>query len=191
MVSVKRDWIPFSRLPFTTPFSSKYPHGLRLCENVCNCLRKHRNGCILQETFDLPAFWYAFVSCLRSRRLQARILSITDTKTISQAVIPLLTSCQYAVLSVFTALYLFIISKTAFVLAGIFIAIAVTVLQRRTGIVNRSLDDATAQENSLYDGLTSMLDGFSQVRTHVGRNEALFEQVTDLSDSARSLKVRP
>ena len=57
------------------PFTGQIPPQFAIKYDCLRRLAKVADLCILQLSFDLPVFWSAIIGCLRSRRLEVRILS--------------------------------------------------------------------------------------------------------------------
>ncbi|MDA8018163.1 MAG: cyclic peptide export ABC transporter [Thermoanaerobaculia bacterium] len=112
-----------------------------------------------------------------------------DTLTISQASMPLVTASQYLILIVFASMYLLWVSRVAFVFAAGFVALASAIHFKRGKALTAALHEATESENRLFDGLSSLLDGFPQVRIHGPRSQELYESVHGISEVTRGIKT--
>lgn len=112
-----------------------------------------------------------------------------DTQTISQAATLVIMSCQAAVLVVFTAMYVAVLSFLAFAMTigvGIFLAILHLRRAKQMGVVMHEL---STRENDLFDSLRHFLDGFKEVRINRSRSNDLFARFTQISHEATARKV--
>lgn len=116
--------------------------------------------------------------------------SITkETQTISQVALMLAVGGQSAILIFFSSLYIAYISLTAFMLAAIFISIALSIHFQKRQELNENLHRTTASENKLFDSLTDMLNGFKEVKMNSARSADLFEDFEHISLSTAKLKI--
>jgi putative pyoverdin transport system ATP-binding/permease protein len=111
-----------------------------------------------------------------------------DTMTISQASTLVIMSCQAAVLVVFTALYVAVLSLTAFVLTAVITVFMAFLHLRRAKAMGNAIHDLSLRENELFDSLRHFLDGFKEVRMNRARSDDLFARFTDISHDATTRK---
>jgi putative ATP-binding cassette transporter len=117
--------------------------------------------------------------------------SITkETLTISNIAPVLSVGVQAGMLLFFASLYIAYLSLTAFVVSAIFVAIAVSIHFRRREQLQQSLHAATDSENTLFDSLTDILDGFKEVKISTARGADLLSDVGHISRSTADLKIK-
>ncbi|MDP9105655.1 MAG: cyclic peptide export ABC transporter [Candidatus Eremiobacteraeota bacterium] len=91
---------------------------------------------------------------------------------------------QMGLLVVFTTLYLMTLSMTAFFLATGFMITAVVLYLARTKKMNASIDEANKTERRLHTLLTSVLDGFKEIKLNEARSDAVAADVIAASFGA-------
>ena len=111
-----------------------------------------------------------------------------DTTTISQAATLVIMAAQAAVLVVFTALYVAVLSLVAFGLTAA-IAVFLSILHlRRAREMGKVMHELSIRENDMFDSLTHFLDGFKEVRMNRARSDDLFAHFTGISHEATERK---
>ena len=116
--------------------------------------------------------------------------SITkETTAISQAALVLVVSMQFAILIVFTALYVLVLSPLAFLLTATSTAAIVVAYRSRLRRIHVQLSESMKRENDLFDALTHLLDGFKEVRMNRARSDDLFRYFEEVSRSVRTIKA--
>jgi putative ATP-binding cassette transporter len=115
--------------------------------------------------------------------------SITkETTTISQAALVLVVSMQFAILIVFTALYVLVLSPLAFLLTAASTAAIILAYRSRLAKIHVQLSESMKRENDLFDALTHLLEGFKEVRMNRARSDDLFHYFEEVSRSVRTIK---
>ncbi len=107
-----------------------------------------------------------------------------ETQTISQAATLVIMAAQAAVLVVFTALYVAVLSLVAFALTVIIAIILSVVHVRRAKAMGVVMHELSERENHLFDSLRHFLDGFKEVRMNRARSNDLFGSFTQISHDA-------
>ena len=112
-----------------------------------------------------------------------------EMETISQLAGPVVIAFQAAILLVFTLLYIAWLSVTAFVVFCAGMSIACFVYYINSKKLNEQLHEALNQENSLFDVITHMLDGFKEIKLNSAQGDALFTQAQELSHGVAQIKT--
>ena len=117
---------------------------------------------------------------------RARILTAmsTDIQTVAQSGNILGLVGQLAVLLVFAAVYLFVLSPMALVLFVAFMAVAVVLYYARRSRSNKAMQDAAIAEIGLHELLSGILDGFKEAKLNRHRSEQLITDITAHSEQA-------
>lgn len=113
-----------------------------------------------------------------------------ETLTISQAAAALMLGCQSVILVVFAMLYVAWLSTAAFVVAVLFIALAISVHMSRQTKINADLHEALEWENRVMDAMTDMLSGFKEMKMSSARSAELFAHLQATSDTVVEVKTR-
>jgi len=121
-----------------------------------------------------------------------RILNGTskEIQTIAQASNIFAVTFQMALLVVFTTIYLMSLSMTAFLLAVGFMSLAITLYLGRAKRMTVAIQEAASTEYGLHEQLTSMLDGFKEIKLNNGRSQALGKHVVASSSHAAVERAR-
>jgi len=112
-----------------------------------------------------------------------------ETQTISQTVNILVIGCQSAILVVFTLLYIAVLSTTAFIISIGFTMLAASIHLRRTGALSGRYTRAMTLENSLFDRLRDLIDGFKEVKLNIARGDELQEHFRQISTETTDAKI--
>lgn len=117
--------------------------------------------------------------------------SITkETTTISQAALVLVVSLQFAILILFTAIYVLVLSPLAFILTAASTTVIVFAYRARIKKIHVQLHESMKRENTLFDTLTHLLEGFKEVRMNRARSEDLFHHFEEISHSVAEVKSK-
>jgi len=111
-----------------------------------------------------------------------------ETGTISQTINILVIGCQSAILVAFTLIYVAYLSATAFMISIGFATLAASIHLLRSGALRGQYTKAMALENSMFDRLRDMIDGFKEVKLNAARGDELqqhFEDVSALTNIAK------
>ena len=113
-----------------------------------------------------------------------------ETGAISQSAQAVVVGLQAGILVFFTAIYVAILSKVAFVLTAITTLLIGLTFIRRSKELNLEQHATMSRENDLFDLLTHLLEGFKEVRLNRRRSDALFQHFVEISDSTTRMKIR-
>jgi putative ATP-binding cassette transporter len=123
---------------------------------------------------------------------KAQIFSIItrDTQTLSESASPAVIAIQSAILILFTAAYIALLSVVAFLVAAFMIGVGILVHFHRMGPILKDLQESTARENDFVSSLTQLLEGFKEVKINSTRSEDLHTQLEQITASVVALKTR-
>ncbi len=147
----------------------------REVEGLLGRLRLDLLGCIRRA--DLAAY---------ERIGRARLVGtlVGDVQRVSAAAASVVNAAQAALQLLFATLYLFLLSRTAFVLGtGVAVLVGIVYLRRLRGAA-AALTEASADEQAALEGLEDALRGAAQVKQSSARSAALREHVARLSEHA-------
>jgi putative ATP-binding cassette transporter len=113
-----------------------------------------------------------------------------DTAILTQASNMMAFAAQGALLIVLVTAYVAYLSFVAFVLSVVIVGIGAAVFHSKTKQHAADMREAAGWENSLYDRLSDVLDGFKEVRLNRARSDALFDHVVEVSRTAANIKIR-
>lgn len=112
-----------------------------------------------------------------------------DTQVISQSTLATVVGLQFAILLVFTCIYVAVLSVPAFFLVlGFTIVIGILQVSRHKKL-NADLHQAAAAENGVLELINHLLDGFKEIKMSRGRKNDLLEHVATLSEETRDVKT--
>ncbi len=111
-----------------------------------------------------------------------------DTAAIAQAARPLFAALQGAVMILFTMAYIALVSPVAMLLCLILIAGGAGKYFRDRAAYDKGLNDASKQEDELFDSLNGLLKGFKELRINKRKSDDVFEEFQ--SNAGRALDVR-
>jgi putative ATP-binding cassette transporter len=112
-----------------------------------------------------------------------------ETQTISQVIGILVIGCQSAILVFFTLLYIAVLSKTAFIISVGFTVLAASIHLHRAGVLRGQYYRAMTLENSLFDRLRDLLDGFKEVKLNIARGDELEQDFNAISSQTADAKI--
>jgi len=99
-------------------------------------------------------------------------------------------AAQGAVLVGFSLIYLYVLSKMAFLLIiGSTILASFFFLLKQREITSHT-EQSTQREVELFNGLTHVLDGFKEIKLDRAKNNALMGHITNLAEQTRELKIK-
>lgn len=113
-----------------------------------------------------------------------------QTSIISQSQMALVAAGQASLMIVFSAMYIASLSRIAFVLTVLMVAVGASIYLGREQETFRYIDLSSSKEVELFDAITHTLDGFKEVRLSTRRSEGLAEHILAVSSDLRDLKVR-
>ncbi len=111
-----------------------------------------------------------------------------ETLTLSQAAAPIIIAVQGAIMVMFSLVYIYILSSTAFFLTVLIIAVGLVIHLNMKRPLLEGLAAATTRENELFDSLTHLVDGFKEVKLSKSRNDGLFAHIRSVAHSVATLK---
>lgn len=112
-----------------------------------------------------------------------------DTMTISQAATPLMIACQGAILVLFSMIYIFLLSRTGFVLTVVIVGIGIAIHFKNKKELALDMAASATKENEFFEGLTHLLDGFKEVKLHRARSRDLSIHLKGVARKVASLKT--
>ncbi len=113
----------------------------------------------------------------------------THTQTLSQTTAPIIMACQGALLVLFSAIYIFMLSKAAFFLTVTIVAIGIALHMRRKKQVKLEMKQSTEKENQLFTAFTHLLDGFKEVKISAARSEDLYGELKSIALESAAFKT--
>ncbi len=96
---------------------------------------------------------------------------------------------QMSLLVVFAMLYLLVLSPIAFVIAMVFMSVAVTMYLGRLKVVNKAITDSFGAEFGLHELLEGILDGFKEVKLNATRSQQISDDLLEASLEAAESRV--
>lgn len=114
----------------------------------------------------------------------------TETLTLSQNTAPMVIAAQGAILVLFSLIYIFVLSKTAFVLTVAIITVGVLVHLKNKQQLAEDRRRSTGKEAEFFTVLTHLLEGFKEVKVRRARSRDLHEHLTGIAGEVAALKTR-
>jgi putative pyoverdin transport system ATP-binding/permease protein len=112
-----------------------------------------------------------------------------EIQALAQNTNTLVAVSQMSLLVVFATLYLLVLSPMAFVIAIVFMSIAVTIYLGRLKVVNRAIQDSFGAEFNLHELLEGILDGFKEVKLNALRSQQISDDLLEASLTAAESRV--
>ncbi|MGH6989038.1 MAG: cyclic peptide export ABC transporter [Stellaceae bacterium] len=112
-----------------------------------------------------------------------------EIQALAQNTNTLVAVSQMSLLVVFATLYLLVLSPTAFVIAIIFMSIAVAMYLGRLKVVNKAIQDSIVAEFGLHDLLEGILEGFKEVKLNALRSQQISDDLLEASLDAAESRV--
>jgi putative pyoverdin transport system ATP-binding/permease protein len=112
-----------------------------------------------------------------------------EIQALAQNTNTLVAVSQMSLLVVFATLYLLALSPIAFVIAVVFMSIAVTIYLGRLQIVNRAIQSSLGAEFDLHELLEGILDGFKEVKLNAARSQQISDDLLEASLKAAESRV--
>jgi len=113
-----------------------------------------------------------------------------DTAAIGQAARPLFAAAQGAVMIVFTMVYIAAVSWAAMLLCLILIAGGAGKYLRDRKAYDQGLNDASKQEDELFDSLNGLLKGFKELRINRLKSDDVFQEFQTTAVRVREVRTR-
>lgn len=98
-----------------------------------------------------------------------------ETSQISQSAILIANACQESIMLVFCLLYVFYLSKPAFIITVASIAIAVFIYSLHEKKIVHEMKNLAKKEGTLLDSLSHIIDGFKEIRMNTQKSNDLFD----------------
>jgi putative ATP-binding cassette transporter len=111
-----------------------------------------------------------------------------DVQAISASAVPIVSAAQAALQLLFAVIYLFMLSKLAFVLGTIGVTLAAMAYLRRLQVMGAKLALSAGKDQEALEGIEDALRGAGQVKQNAARSEALREHVEALSARAATAR---
>jgi putative ATP-binding cassette transporter len=111
-----------------------------------------------------------------------------DTASIAQAARPLFAAAQGVVMIVFTLGYIAIVSRVAMLLCLVLIAAGAGKYFRDRAAYDQGLNEASKQEDELFESLNGLLKGFKELRINQLKSDDVFQEFQ--STATRVLRIR-
>lgn len=112
-----------------------------------------------------------------------------ETQTIAQAAPSIVIGAQSAVLVGFTMAYMAFLSPLSAILSVVFTVLGAWFHFKQSGQIKRQLAVAYAQENTLVDRFTDLLDGFKEVKMNTARSADLSARIEQTSRAVTDLRI--
>jgi putative ATP-binding cassette transporter len=113
-----------------------------------------------------------------------------DTAAIAQAARPLFAAAQGVVMIVFTLGYIAIVSPVAMLLCVILIASGAAKYFRDRAAYDQGLNDASRQDDRLFDDLNGLLKGFKELRINRMKSDDVFQDFQSTATRVREVRTR-
>jgi putative pyoverdin transport system ATP-binding/permease protein len=113
-----------------------------------------------------------------------------DTAAIGQATRPLFAAAQGAVMVVCVMGYIALVSPVAMLLCVILIAAGAGKYLRDRAAYDRGLQDASKQEDELFDSLNGLLKGFKELRINGLKSNDVFEEFQSTASRVRDVRTQ-
>jgi putative ATP-binding cassette transporter len=112
-----------------------------------------------------------------------------EIQALAQNTNTLVAVSQMSLLVVFATLYLLVLSPTAFVIAIVFMSLAVTIYLGRLKVVNNAIQTSLGAEYGLHELLEGILDGFKEVKLNATRSQQISDDLLEASLDAAESRV--
>lgn len=113
-----------------------------------------------------------------------------DTNLISQSATIIINASQSAIMLIFSLLYIFYLSKMAFMITLISIAIAVLMYMSHLKAISEELQQSSTMEANFFESLDSILHGFKELKINSKKSDDLFDSHVNISNSLEKLKIQ-
>ncbi|CAH0159742.1 ATP-binding cassette domain-containing protein [Roseomonas sp. CECT 9278] len=111
-----------------------------------------------------------------------------DVQSISASAVPIVSAAQAALQLLFAVIYLFMLSKLAFVLGTIGVTLAAVAYIRRLKVMGAKLALSAGKDQEALEGIEDALRGAGQVKQNSARSAALRDHVAALSTRAATAR---
>jgi putative ATP-binding cassette transporter len=113
-----------------------------------------------------------------------------DTAAIAQAARPLFAAAQGAVMIVCTMIYIALVSPVAMLLCLLLIAAGAGKYFRDRAAYDQGLQEASKQEDELFESLNGLLKGFKELRINNLKSDDVFEEFQSTATRVRDVRGR-
>jgi len=113
-----------------------------------------------------------------------------ETAILSQAAFMIVEASQSAIVLLACFVYIFIISKVAFLLTVTAIAIGMSLYFVNSHEIMKDLQKSAQKEEEFFGLLSHLLRGFKEVKMSYRRNEEVYADISAISNDAKRLKVK-
>lgn len=115
----------------------------------------------------------------------------TDTLTLSQYTPFLINASSSLVMILFALVFIWFMSKTAFMLTAIVMGLSLIYYFARQKRLHGQIAEASAMQTDYFEALSSLLGGFKELKMNSGKSDDFFRnRLLVLSDAMRSLKIQ-
>lgn len=111
-----------------------------------------------------------------------------DVQSISASAVPIVSAAQAALQLLFAVIYLFMLSKLAFLLGTVGVTLAAIAYFRRLKVMGAKLAVSAGKDQEALEGLEDALRGAGQVKQNSARSAALRDHVADVSARAATAR---
>jgi putative ATP-binding cassette transporter len=122
---------------------------------------------------------------------EARILAAMtgEAQRLSQAMGQVSTGVQSVLVALITGLYIAYISRPAFMLWLLSVAVSAHLILRQWDVTQRLLQRAAGKDGEFQDTTAALLHGFKEVKLSRRRADALYVELFALADDARTIRT--
>ena len=113
-----------------------------------------------------------------------------DTAAIAQAARPLFAAAQGVIMILFTLGYIALVSPVAMLLCLLLIAAGGVKYLRDKKVYHRSLEEASAREDTLSESLEGLLRGFKELRLHERKSDDAFDEFRSTATKVREVRTQ-
>jgi len=113
-----------------------------------------------------------------------------DTAAIATAARPLFAAAQGAIMILFTMAYIALVSPVAMLLCLALIAGGGVIYLKDRKAYEDGLQDASKQEDELFDSLNGLLKGFKELRINKLKSDDVFEEFQSTAQRVREVRTR-
>jgi putative ATP-binding cassette transporter len=112
-----------------------------------------------------------------------------ETQVLSQAMPNIIVSVQASILLIASMIYLFFLSKLAFILLAIFTAVGAAFHLERAKQASKHILEAARNDDTLIEGFSDVINGFREVKLNQIKSDQLGEMVTLVSRRSASSRI--
>jgi putative pyoverdin transport system ATP-binding/permease protein len=122
---------------------------------------------------------------------QARILTAmtADAQALSQSLSQAVMGVQAVMVTLFTGIYIFVLSNSAFFLWLLAITLSGVIISRQWARSQNLLARAAIRDGDFQDLSASLLHGFKEVKLSTKRSRAIFTDITDVINDVKAVRI--